>query len=373
MKRIFFYLVSFFTLLALQEKAESKILVGDRINIDKPARAETLTLGDEIIISQPLLKEFIGIGRKMSASTDSYRDFIGAGIRIDFSGRARKDLFLVGNSILAEGRGDGNMTAFGKNLRLKMSLGGNIRASAETINLDGNIKGKTALWGKDIYIKGKYGGDMVIYGNNISFDPDTVIKGDLSYSSPEEKDLSHIRVSGIISWNKPFTDRIKEKAPVEKLKKLYLFFSLLFPVLLMLWLFPNLFKQTTYISGHNFIKCFMGGLALIIPTLLAIPIIFITIVGAPLGLIVTSSFLSLIYVSRVFPAIYIGSLIFGRMKKGNLPWVMAAFTGTLLFTAVSLNPTARLFLNLLSIPAGFGAIFMGRIKLVKRLRKEGIL
>jgi len=141
----------------------------------------------------------------------------------------------------------------------------------------------------------------------------------------------------------------------------------------MLWLFPNLFKQTTYISGRNFLKCFAGGLILIISTLVAIPIIFITIIGAPLGLIITSLFLSIIYISRVFPSIFIGRAIFFKFKDTTFLWVLSTFIGIFLFTAISLHPTAKILLNLISIPAGFGALFMGRINLIKRLRKEKIL
>ncbi|HNS32244.1 MAG TPA: hypothetical protein PKN36_04635 [bacterium] len=372
MKKIMLLLSAVSVMACIFRPAEARILIGDNICIEKPSFEEILTIGDEIQIKSSLGEEFAGIGRIITADTDIDRDFIGVGMKIDFRGTSKGDVVLIGNNIKAEGKIAGSMTAFGKNIRIKTFVENNLRASAENIEIEADVKGKTTLWGKDIFIGGRYN-DIVIYGNNVIFREDTVIEGDLTYSTPVKKDLALLNVKGNVIWNKPFTERIKEKTPIEKLKKLYLFFSLLFPVLIMLGFFPNLFKQTTYISGHSFIKCFISGLMLIIPILIAIPIIFITIIGAPLGLIVTSLFLSLIYVSRVFPAIFIGRTIFFKFKDSTPIWVLSTFAGIFLFTAVSIHPTAKILLNLIFIPAGFGALFMGRISLIKRLKKEGVL
>ena len=368
------FLISFVgALLCCVYTAESRIFICDKVYIEQPAYEEILAIADEICIQNTLKKEFIGIGRKIIANTEIEQYFIAVAMRVNFSGKANKGLILIGNNIKADGTIEDNLTAFGKNIQMDTyMLKGNLKASAENIEIKGNIGGKTILWGKDIFISGTYN-DIVIYGNNIVFGQDTIINGDLTYNTPVKKDLSALTVKGNIVWNKPFTERIKGKAPLAKFKKLYLFFSLLFPVLTMLGFFPNLFKHTTYLSGHKFLKCFISGLLLIIPTLIAIPIIFITIIGAPLGLIVTSFFLSLIYVSRVFPAIFIGRSLLFKIKDTTLVWVISTFIGIFLFTTISLHPTAKILLNLISIPTGFGALFMGRINFIKRLRKEGVL
>lgn len=351
---------------------EAKILIGDKIIIDKPGYEEIFTVGDEIHITAALQNEFIGIGRKITAVTEVDKDFIGLGIKLNFSGEAKRDLYLIGNTIGVNGKNAGSITAFGKNIHLKTSAGGNLRASAENIEVEAEINGKTTLWGKDISIGGQFQ-DIVVHGTDITFIKNTAINGNLTYNMPYKLDLSHIDIKGEVIWNKPFTEKIKETTLLVKIKKLYKFFSLLFPVLIMLWFFPNLFKQTTYISGRMFLKCFASGLVLIICILIALPVIFITIVGAPLGLIATSLFLSLIYISRVFPAIFAGRAIFFKLKDSTPIWLLSTFIGIFIFTAVSLHPTAKILLNIISIPAGFGALFLGRVNLIKKLRKEKLL
>jgi cytoskeletal protein CcmA (bactofilin family) len=351
---------------------EARISMGESILIEGPPTEEIFAIGDEITITAKLQNEFIGIGRNIFTATDVHGDFIGIGFNVNFEGNAGEDIYLIGNTISVEGDISGSMTAFGRNIRIRTSTDGNLRASAERIRIYGNVKGKTIVWGSNIFIGGEFN-DIAIYGNKIYFAPDILVHGDLTYNTPEEMDLTGLNVAGLIKWNRPFTERAKDTAPVNLLKRFYTFFSLLFPMLLMLGMFPNLFKQTAGLSGRKFIQCFGAGMVFIVLTLIALPVIFITIVGAPLGLIAASMFFSSIYLSRTFPAIFIGRTILFKMQERTSVWLLATLIGIFLFTILSINPTAKILINIISIPAGFGALFMGRTNLIKRLRKEKIL
>jgi len=352
--------------------SEAKIIMGEHVRISEYAPEEIFTLGDEIRVTAPLRNEFIGIGRRIHVQTNVEGDLIGIGLGVDFSGNAESDAYLFGFTIGVEGNIDGSITALGKNVNMKSAVGGNLRVSAENITIDGEVKGKTILWGKSLFLKGRFN-DVVLYGNNLQFAPGTVVNGDLTYSTPQEIDLSQLHVRGEIKWNKPIAERAREKFPIRIMKKLYTFFSLLFPTMIMLWSFPNLFRQTTLISGSRFIRSFWTGLLLIILTVIALLVIFITIIGAPLGLIGTSFFFSAVYISRIFPSIFVGRKILFKMQEKTTTWVLAAFIGIFLFSIISFNPVSKIILNIISIPAGFGALFMGRVNLMRRLKKEKIL
>lgn len=372
MKKTLFIAILILYVLSKSVFVEAKILMGEEILIEELSMEEIFAIGDEIKITATLRNEFIGIGRKILASTDVNGDFIGIGLNVNFEGTANRDIYLIGNAISVEGVINGSMTAFGRSIRMKTPVEGNLRASAERIRIEGTVKGKTIIWGKNISIAGEFS-DVALYGNRIHFAPDILIKGDLTYNTPEKMDLSHLNIQGEIKWNRPLTEKAKEMAPVTLLKRFYTFFSLLFSMMLMLSFFPNLFKQTATLSGKKFLKCFVTGLFFIIFTIIAIPVIFITIIGAPLGLIVTSMFFSSVYISRAFPAIFIGRTVLFKMQEKTVTWVLATFIGIFLFTTLSIHPIAKILINIISIPAGFGALFMGRTNLIKRLRKEKIL
>lgn len=351
--------------------AEAKIMMGEKILIED-ASEEIFTIGDEIEIKGRMENEFIGIGRKIVADTDVEGDFIGIGFNVHFSGDAGSDVYLVGGTIDVKGTVKGSLTSFGKNIRINAPVQGNLRASAEHITIAGKAEGKTILWGKEIAISGEFD-DIVLYGNNLVFAPGTFIKGDLTYNTPEEMDLSHIDILGEIKWTRPITELAKEKTRIDVIKRFYNFFSLLFPAMMMLLFFPNLFRQTADIAGRKFIQSFIAGLSFIILTVIAMLVVFITIIGAPLGIIIAFFFFSSVYISRIFPAVFVGRMVLFKMRETTLTWVIATFIGIFLFTAISLHPTAKIVINVISIPAGFGALFMGRAGLIKRLRKEKIL
>ncbi len=351
--------------------AEAKIMMGEKILIEE-ASEEIFTIGDEIDVKGGMENEFIGIGRRITARTDVEGDFIGIGLNVSFSGNAASDVYLVGSTIDVEGTVKGSLTSFGKNVRINAPVYGNLRASAENITIIGNVKGKTILWGKEIVISGEFD-DIVLYGNNLVFAPETVIKGSLTYNTPEEMDLSHTDIRGEIKWTRPITELAKEKSRIDIFKRFYGFLSLLFPAMIMLFFFPNLYRQTASIAGRKFVQSFMAGMSFIILTVITMLVVFITIIGAPLGLIIAFFFFSSIYISRIFPAIFVGRMMLFKMRERTLTWVIATFIGIFLFTAISFHPTAKIIINVISIPAGFGALFMGRAGLIKRLRKEKIL
>ncbi|MCM8778046.1 MAG: hypothetical protein NC905_07320 [Candidatus Omnitrophica bacterium] len=372
MKKTYFFFLSVLIIFLSHIFAEGKIFMGEKISVAEPSEEEVFFIGDEIKINSILKSEFIGIGRNISIFTDIKGDFIAIGYNVNFSGNAEKDIYIIGANITLEGISKGSITVLGKNVRIKGDVKGNIRVSAENIVIEGEVKDKAILWGKDITLSGVFN-NLSIYGTYFHFAPKTIIKGDLTYSTSEKIDLSNITVYGTTNWKKPINEQMKERLPLKTLRRFYGFFSLLIPVLCTLLFFPNLFRQTVDISGRRLIPSFLAGLFTIIIILLFILISFITIIGVPLGLILTVFLSSVVYISRVFPAIFVGRKILFKMPDKTSTWVLSTVIGIFLFTAISLHPTAKIIINIICIPVGCGALFAGRIKLIKRLRDEKIL
>ncbi len=351
---------------------ESKILIRDKVILDVEAEEEIFAIANEISISGNIQNEFFGIAKKISTLTEIKGDYIGIALDIFFSGLAEKDMYLVGNNMELSGKVGGSLNALGRTLHINADINGNIRAAAENISIRGDVGGKTTLWGRDITIRGTFD-ELTLYADSVKFLPGTVVKGDLTYFTPEDLDLRPVSLEGESQWNRPVSERILERGYAYRIRKFYPFFSLLFPILITFWIFPNLLKNTARTSFSKFPHCYVIGLLWIIAATIILPLMFITIIGAPLGLITASIFISSAYISRVLPAIFIGRKILFKMPETRGTWVLAISTGVLLFTLISIHPTARLLLNIICIPAGLGAIVNARIKLLKRLREEEIL
>ncbi len=368
MKKLIIFTFSFIIFISY---ANSKVFFGERIKIEN-IKEEIFALGNKIQVNGELGSEFIGIGESIISSVKINGDYIGIGSKQELTGETKNDVYLLGSDIEINGKINGSLSVFGKNVLSNCNVSKNLRMFGEKIIFRGNVKGNTIIWGENISLGGNFK-NLVIHTNKIKFKENSIVNGNLVYYSTNKMDFKNVKIRGKKIWKKPVSKTVKEKTPFFKLKSFYNFFSLLFPFLFMLWLTPNLLSQTATYSGKKFFHCFGIGLVFILIILIVVPIIFVTIIGIPFGLIVSSIFISFLYISRVFPLIFVGRKILFKLPEKRITWFFSTFIGILIFTLISKIPDLKLILNLITVPAGFGAIILGRIDLFKKLKKEKFL
>ncbi len=364
-------LIIFTFFLIFISSANSKVFFGEMIKIEN-IKEEIFAIGNKIQINGEIGNEFIGIGESIISSVNINGDYIGIGLKQKLTGEANNDVYLLGSDIEINGKINGSLSVFGKNVLSNCSISKNLRMFGEKIILKGNVEGNTIIWGENVSLGGNFK-NLVIHSNRIKFEENSIVDGNLVYYSTDKMDFKNVKVNGKKIWKKPVSKTVKEKIPFFKLKSFYNFFSLLFPFLFMLYLTPNLLSQTATYSGRKFFHCFGIGLVFILIILIVVPIIFVTIIGIPFGLIVSSIFISFLYISRVFPLIFVGRKILFKLPEKRITWFFSTFIGILIFTLISKIPNLKLILNLITVPAGFGAIVLGRVDLFKKLKKEKFL
>jgi len=368
MKKFIIFIFSFIIFISF---ANSKVFFGEKIKIEN-IKEEIFVLGNKIQVNGELGSEFIGIGESIVSSVNINGDYIGIGLKQKLTGEANNDVYLMGSDIEIDGKIKGSLSVFGKNILLDCNVSKNLRMFGEKIIFKGNIEGNTIVWGENIFLEGNFK-NLVVHSNKIKFKENSVVNGNFVYYSSDKMNFKNVKIKGKKIWKKPVSKTVKEKIPFFKLKSFYNFFSLLFPFIFMLWLSPNLLSQTATYSGKKFFHCFGIGLVFILIILIIVPIIFVTIIGIPFGLIVSSIFLSFLYISRVFPFIFIGRKILYKLSEKRTTWFFSTLIGILIFTLISIIPNLKLILNLITVPTGFGAIILGRVDMYRKLRKEKFL
>lgn len=363
--------ILFIFLLFFSSFLNAKVFFGEKLKIGS-VNEEVFALGEKIQTEGTFENEFIGIAENLFSNLKINGDYIGIGLKQKLSGTAKSDVYLMGSDINVSADIKGSLAVFGKNLLINSNVEKNVRMLGEKIIFKGKVKGNSVIWAENIILQGDFK-NLVLHSNSINFRDNSIVRGNLVYYSTHKMNFKNVKVKGEKIWKTPVSRNIKEKTPFLKLKSLYTFFSLLFPFLFMLWLTPNLLSQTATYSGRKFFHCFGLGLIFIIVILIVVPIIFVTIIGIPFGLIVSSIFISFLYISRIFPLIYVGRKILFKLPDKKTVWFFSTFIGVLLFTLISKIPDLRLILNLITVPAGFGAIILGRIDLLKKLKKEKFL
>ncbi len=360
--------------LILSNLCFAKVLIKDEINLTG-SEEEVFVIGENINLNGLFENDFIGLAKNIDGNFKINGDFLASALNMKILSIIENDFYSVGNRIYFNGKIGGNFTSMARNIEIENSeIKESLRIMASKVILE-NVKvfNKTSIYGGNIKISGIFS-DIILHGEEIEIAKGTKILGSLVYYSPKEIYAPEVEIKGKIEWKKPYGEKIKEKTiKLKRIKFLYSFLSLIFPYILLLIFAPNLLKSTTLVVGKSFIKSLFFGSLFVIIFSFFIFVFLITIIGVPISLILISIFVSSLYISRGFIFIYLARKIFYKFEDKRIIWVLSIIIGILIFNILSLNPTLKIILNIISACSGFGAFLIDRLKLYKKLREEKIL
>jgi len=380
MKKIIFQIT--FLFLIFIKISYGKIFIGEEFYITdkKELKDEVLAVAKDLKISGECGSEIITIAKNLNVEGRIKGDFISASFKSEFNCDIENDLYMFGDTLYGCGRIKKSAIILGKDINCQnMSVDGNLRlGGGKKVVWNGNVNGKSIIWGNEIFLSGHFK-NLTVYGKKISIEPNTTIEGDFIYHSNEKIQIEPtIKIKGKIKWEKPITNQMQNKILKPRFKKLFSFISIFIPFFIMLIFTPNLLAQTTFLIEKKPIKCFFTGIGIIIfisflISILLLIIIFMSIFVAPLEFIISSIFLSLIYISRIFPYICIGRKMLLKLSDTKTTWILSIIIGICLFIFLVSIPKIGIFINIVFIPIGFGAFILGRLQFFKKLREEKIL
>jgi len=352
----------------------SKVFIKDEIKLNN-SDEEIFLIGENIEMNGVFENDFIGLGKNLSGNFKIKGDYLSCVLNQKISSIIENDLYSLGNRIFFTGKVGGSFTCMARNVEIENTeIKGSLRIMTSKIIIkNAKVLDRTSIYGDKVKIAGIFS-HIILHGDEIEIEKGTKIFGNLIYYSPQKINIAEVEVKGKIEWKKPYGEKIKEKtAKLKRIKFLYSFLSLIFPYILLLIWAPNLLKSTVFTVGKSFIKSLIFGFSLVIVSSFLILIFLITIIGVPIGLILISVFLSILYISRGFIFIYLARIIFHKFEDKNSTWILSIVIGILIFNLLSLNPTLKIILNIISCCSGFGAFLFDRFKLYKKLRKENFL
>jgi hypothetical protein len=134
--------------------------------------------------------------------------------------------------------------------------------------------------------------------------------------------------------------------------------GLLLMGLLLVFLFPKLIKGIgsviTQRPGESLLWGFLGLIAIPILTVL----LLVTVIGMPIGLLLLTLFLWILYLSQLSLGVVLGNRFFAleESKGWSLFWRLAV--GVIIIQALTFIPYVRFFVNLVSVIFGLGAILL---------------
>lgn len=305
------------------------------------------------------------------------------------SGTFNMDLWAVAQDIIYAGQCAGHVRLAAKSIVFSGSASDNVLCVASTIDITTNasIRGDITLAGENAMFQGLLDGNLTVYAahatlggvihgsvsviaDDIVVMPSTVIEGQLEYFSSKELFLdSSVKLGGTLQQKEFPVPPQKEQSWSDRLMfQAFFYMSALIAALAWIFLFPTLSMCAVSIFRESLLKCFLIGLA----ALVCIPAIalmfFVSLLGIPLALMLTTACASMLYIAKGISAYAIGLMILRR--PAGQPFLQNAFTvlsaGLLCIYLPAVLPSLSFFIWILTTCCGLGALLLAIFRLRTR-------
>jgi len=293
--------------------------------------------------------------------------YVGGGT-VNITGTVTKDVVVGAGTVIITGKIGDDLRVSGGNITIGGSVGGELLAGGGNITiLPGVTVGKsTYIGGGNVSLGGTFGGDAKVSGGALVFSPGTKVSGNLDYYTQKELDLSNVKVGGEANFH-------EQKAPVKN-KQMYTnkfpwvafitiwsLISLAAFLILVYLMFYLWRKDVNDMISKAFAKPgreLLRGFATMFLIPIAVIILFITIIGFPLGIFALLSYIALMMLSAAM-AVILGAALLARFvfrrKETELNWWLILIAAVVIML-LKLVPFVGWIINFLIMLAALGVM-----------------
>jgi len=361
---------------------------GDEVNITDSINDDVYAFGANVTVSGDIDGDLIAAGGRILVNGDVSGDLMAAGGYLNLNGDVGDDARISGGMIAVNGKIRDDLIIGGGQVTLgdSSAVGGDLIVSGGTIEIDGEVLGNAVLSGGSINISGKINGNVKIAGvGDLTITDDAEIAGDVIYSSANRASISDGAIIGG-ELKETIVEKVKEvkvakKASVAFLTATYFggkvvsFLSLFVLGIILLLAIPKVFSKFNDRMRTTVGRCVGAGAIMLfglpagVLILFIISIIlFITVIGAGLGVIALSSnailiilYALLIYVSSIFLSFFIGRMVLYRtsLDMNKYGWkVLAYLIGLAIIVVVYSIPFVGWMFRFAGVLFGFGGLML---------------
>jgi len=285
-----------------------------------------------------------------------------AGGRSQVDGRVDGDVVITGGTVEVRGDVAEDVYAAGGDVRIDATVAGDARAAGGTVSLErraevrrnatlaggnvdvaGRIGGSLQVFAGRVNVDGEIGGDVEIAAESIRVGPDARIGGRLLYRSPEPPWVAEGAViAGGIEKRERAWQGLRPESGVGRvvrgvLRTLWFTGAVLLGVVLVA-LLPAFTREAAATVRSEPLQSIGLGLGMLVAVPFVAVILFITVIGIPLGLAALLGYGLLLMLGYLTAALSIGDLALQRVRPAD-----AAATGwRILFLVAALVVLALL-------------------------------
>lgn len=274
-------------------------------------------------------------------------DLMIAGGQVNIDGVVAGDVRAAGGQININGQVQGNVTVAGGSVSINRSavIGRGLVAGAGQLVIQAPITGGITMGAGSATIASTVGGNVLAGVGEFTLAPESAIAGNLVYMSERQANMQEgSSVAGNVNFTPSQKGSRERDGDVRGAAKAAGGFMLAYKMLAALtalligWLittfFPVFSRYTIQAAETRPLKSFFTGFLVLFFGPLAVIVLFMTILGAPLGFLLIALYFAYIWLSKIFFSLYIGKKISDILKSrqslfaylflGLAAWVIAS-------------------------------------------------
>lgn len=302
-------------------------------------------------------------GQDVSVTGHVTGDVICVGQTVDVTGTVGGNIRVAGQTVTIGGATTHSLTAAGQSVTLAASgtVGGDAAIGSQNVALDGAIGRDLTLGATSATINGSVGRDVQATVTDLTLGNGSRIGGNLAYVSRHEVSRAGgAAVGGTVSRQEPRATE-SQANPFGALIggsfmfALYMFVALLVVALALVLLVPQFIHDATEVAVRSPWKTLLVGIVASIVVPAIIFALMLTLIGAPLAILLLLSWIVIVGVAVPFAAYYLGSLLISKSTDSPI-WIM--LLGTAIILVLYLIPIVGFLVWLVATWFGLGIILL---------------
>ena len=149
---------------------------------------DTFFAGSQISQAVDTVGDTFMAGRSVKLHGATQGDLHVSGLDVSISADVVEDLYALGGTVIIRGAIAEDLSAAAFSLRTENSsvTQGNARLMGNSVTVEGPVAGALSVMGRDVILNAPIAGDVRILAQTLSFGPDAVVSGSLTYSLEEK-------------------------------------------------------------------------------------------------------------------------------------------------------------------------------------------
>lgn len=384
MKKYIFSFLALFVMPAIAMAAEFK--TSDRLSITIPIGDDIYVAGGQVKINSNVDGDLIAAGGELEINGDVSGDIIAGGGRVRINSNVGDDVRVAGGEINVQSNiGDDLIMTGGTVYILKGSeIGGDLIISGGEIRVDGAVKGKVIANGGRVILNGEMLGNVEVNGGEIEID--ATVKGVSKLVAKEIIVGEESNFSGSVEyWTKKgevdfgtanaiFNQELSQKAHKTNIPfGAFTGFKIICFLASVLLIYLLLFAKKFFINiaqnfEKNIWKNFGLGFLYFALTPVIVLILFITLIGFPVGLVLMFLYIISFVLLVPLTAIVLAHVWKNKSKAKWKKWqLLAACVGVYVILKIVISiPFIGFIAAVLTVFSCFGAIISEKWNIAKK-------